>query len=91
MTALDMTSFIEMTTGTAALLGVPAGTCAFTWYSPTYPGLAGPSIRHFNSSAQVGLIPALAASILHRRSHPLGHLGRSRVPVERHRDIELWV
>ena len=30
-------------------------------------------------------------SIFHRRSHALGHLGRSRVPVERHRNIHFWV
>ena len=38
VTALDVVSPIEMTTGTAVPLGVAAGTCAFTWYSPTNPG-----------------------------------------------------
>jgi hypothetical protein len=38
VTVFDVTPPIEMVTGTAAPPGVPAGTSAFTWYSPTYPG-----------------------------------------------------
>lgn len=38
VTVFDVAPPMEITTGTAEPLADPAGTSAFTWYSPTDPG-----------------------------------------------------